>query len=57
MTHIQADAQFKLFVWRRPHVYDVDARGYISALTEYNFTLLSYVYSVNVRGSYRIKYA
>jgi hypothetical protein len=51
----------KLLKWRR-NVYDVtdverrmDARGYISALTEYNFSLLGYLYSVNVRGSYRIK--
>ena len=50
-----------LLMWRR-NVYDVtdverrtDARGYISALTEYNFSLLGYLYSVDVRGSYRIK--
>jgi hypothetical protein len=49
-----------LLMWRRK-VYDVtdverrrDARGYISALTKYNFSLLGYLYSVNVRGSYRI---
>jgi hypothetical protein len=50
----------KLLMWRG-NVYDVtdverriDAQGYISALTEYNFSLLGYLYSVNVRGSYRI---
>jgi hypothetical protein len=41
-----------LIVWRR-HVYDIDAQGYITALTKYNLTLLGYLYSVNVEGSYR----
>jgi hypothetical protein len=48
-------------MWHR-NVYDIhdverrtDARCSISALTECNFSLLGYLYSVNVRGSYRIK--
>lgn len=30
-------------------------RGYIRTLTEYNFSLFGYLYSVNARGSCRIK--